>query len=277
MNRPFSTGEIPLHFVLHRLFHTLVDDVPRRDSLELIELLLQFGADTHLLGDELRESVACTDTEVLRLFLKYDARFACLDSGGRPLLYVACEAGDIQNVKLFLDAGADVNGTHQLTGNTALHVAVHRGNAELVHFLLENGARINARSIKGYSPLHVAAFSGNIEICDMLLKKGADLELASISGLTAMDVSVDGGVSAMLRRKQKGRRHFGSVPVATSGSVPSKPRRQSAPSVLTSHATPRNQSMEVIPRLSLKRVRRDRSISTPHMRGRRTSKTLEAQ
>ena len=58
-------------------------------------------------------------------------------------------------VKVALELGGDINGANR-NGETALHGAVHRDNPELVRFLVEAGARLDAKTAKGFTPLEWA-------------------------------------------------------------------------------------------------------------------------
>ena len=72
-------------------------------------------------------------------------RFGCLSF--TPLMY-AVQAGHMKIAKLLLDLGADINACDvESSGNTALHIACETGRVDMVHFLLENGARTD---IKGW-------------------------------------------------------------------------------------------------------------------------------
>ena len=63
----------------------------------------------------------------------------------------ACQSGQAQLVKFFLDAGADKD---MLTpeGSTLLHVAVEQGHYEVVAVLVQAGADVN-KEFNGMSPL----------------------------------------------------------------------------------------------------------------------------
>ena len=88
---------------------------------------------------------------------------------------------DIEAVKLFIEAGVDIN-KPILDVTYALAFAIGTGQLEMVKFLIENGAGVNSMfvdSSTGYymSPLMVAAATGNLEIVKFLIKKGADVNV----------------------------------------------------------------------------------------------------
>lgn len=72
-------------------------------------------------------------------------------------------AGDMLAVKLFLDAGMDVNAG----GSAALGLAAGRGQLEIVKLLLANGAKPTANA------LQFARTRGHKEIEDILVQAGA--------------------------------------------------------------------------------------------------------
>lgn len=57
---------------------------------------------------------------------------------------------------------------------TMLHIAVERGDIQLVDFLLTTGADLNAKMYDGSTPLIMAAEYGFTNICKLLLHNGAD-------------------------------------------------------------------------------------------------------
>ncbi|KAJ3369635.1 hypothetical protein GGF31_005152 [Allomyces arbusculus] len=72
-----------------------------------------------------------------------------------------------------------------------LHVAAECGSAELVQFLLENGAqKDHVRNEDGQVPLHVAAIHGHVEIMDLLVHIGANLQQRNHNGWTPLACAV---------------------------------------------------------------------------------------
>ena len=116
-----------------------------------------------------------------------------------PLQYAA-QFGDIELVRILLNAGADVNAPPTdsilLSRHTALQAAAKNGNIELVQILLDAGADINASPSKyvGRTALRAGAENGNIEVVKILLCAGADINTPpGDCGLTALQAAAMGG------------------------------------------------------------------------------------
>lgn len=60
-------------------------------------------------------------------------------SGCCPPLHIACAVGDVDCLKLLLDAGADITAAEAEAGMTALHVASQAGQLSAVQALLAAG------------------------------------------------------------------------------------------------------------------------------------------
>ena len=71
------------------------------------------------------------------------------------------EAQAIETIELLLDAGADINAKDD-RGHTALFGAVFRGWTEVARFLVEKGARLDARNNEGLTVMDVA--KGKMEV-----------------------------------------------------------------------------------------------------------------
>ena len=105
---------------------------------------------------------------------------------GSTALHVATGRGDATMVHFLLSQGADVNATN-LSNMTPLHVAVIMGWLELTRLLLEHGAAVNAKTSASQTPLHHATLRKNGEIVRLLLEHGAALTLADDAGRTPVD------------------------------------------------------------------------------------------
>jgi uncharacterized protein len=112
-----------------------------------------------------------------------------------PGAFIACVFDDDkQAVRLFMDAGIDINAADK-DGITAVSVAAMKGNAALVKALLDKGANPNvaltAGTEKGMTPLIAAATVGNLEVVKLLVGKGVDVNAKDGHGLTAADYAAD--------------------------------------------------------------------------------------
>jgi ankyrin repeat protein len=86
------------------------------------------------------------------------------------VLHLAARTGAIEDMKVLIDAGADVNIAGDL-GNTPLHQAAMMDQFESVKFLLKCGAKKQLKNEFDQTPLDVAELNENAEII-RLLKTG---------------------------------------------------------------------------------------------------------
>lgn len=80
--------------------------------------------------------------------------------------------------------------TIKLTNPTPLLAAVMGGNIENIKILLKNGADIDLKGGLGFTPLMLASFYGKIDIVEILLKNGANINLKDDRGVNALDYSI---------------------------------------------------------------------------------------
>jgi len=101
----------------------------------------------------------------------------------------AITLSDFFSIFYLLEDGADVN-TQTLPGATALIVAAHAGQAEVVRRLLTvPNIHPDFQEKDGWTALMFAAYSGNVDIVYMLLDHGVDMGVQNVQGLTALDVA----------------------------------------------------------------------------------------
>ncbi len=109
---------------------------------------------------------------------------------GATALMVAAHAGQLDVVRALVAAGADVNATDD-RGWGPLIKAVYnpeldRGFADVVETLIQAGANIEAPIAYGIRPLMLAAGYGETAVVETLLKAGADVLARNEGGLTAL-------------------------------------------------------------------------------------------
>lgn len=183
-------GYTPLHVAAHF------------NCTSIIGLLIKHGADVNALNNEkstplhILFSAFATDTSVGILCSEVVSRHDvglffsvsdekhenCVDNNGVSHFHIACCVGNARVVEKLSNHGADVNAaisakSSVLKGFTPLHCAVEYNNIDVVEFLLQRNANVNALNSRGLSPIHVAWFNKqkyfltktNDRIIDMLL------------------------------------------------------------------------------------------------------------
>ncbi|HEY3380092.1 MAG TPA: ankyrin repeat domain-containing protein [Armatimonadota bacterium] len=91
-------------------------------------------------------------------------------------LGIAVVRGYVPLAKLLLAHGADVKGTLSDERLTLLHLAAFNGQKELVPLLVESGLDVNSASLTGFTPLHCAVATKQTEIMSWLLEHGAKVD-----------------------------------------------------------------------------------------------------
>eukprot|EP00955_Chlamydomonas_euryale_P062087 358287-Chlamydomonas_euryale.AAC.7 len=84
---------------------------------------------------------------------------------------------------------------HPQSGRTCLHLAVCKGNTEVVALLLGRGADADlSEHTSGWGPLHTAAHAGHGHIVALLLQFGASVEASDKVTLPTSTVCVGNGL-----------------------------------------------------------------------------------
>ncbi|MBK1816921.1 ankyrin repeat domain-containing protein [Luteolibacter yonseiensis] len=110
---------------------------------------------------------------------------------GSSALEAAAYHGKAEACEFLLERGADADACHEPTGETVLHQAITKRDAErtrIVELLVAAGAEVNRRTVpgvvtqsfardirtRGETPLHRAAAYGDVEMIRILVSAGAD-------------------------------------------------------------------------------------------------------
>ena len=161
---------------------------------EIRDLLLARGVEL-----QLHEAAAAGQLARVKEIVDGDPALANQFSpDGFPVLALAAVFGHGDVAEYLFSKSADVNATATNgTGYNALTGAVASGHAQIVSWLLKNGANANYRYGGGYSPLITAAANGHLEIVKILLEHGADLQAKTNDGKTALSFAKERGHAAV--------------------------------------------------------------------------------
>jgi len=221
-------------------------------SVAIVRALLAAGADPKAVDATgttlLHAATIGNDTETIRLALDSaaDVNARNIPFGQTPLFYAAGN-NNIAAVRLLVARGADVNavssdgsfqkvkaGTITLGSFTPLFMATPRGSAELVNLLLDAGARVNVRDVRGMTPLLAAVASDHADpiVIKALIDRGADVNAKDPSGETALDWARKSGARSSIDfLKRAGALETSHVQPRTSPFVPADLRTSAQRSV----------------------------------------------
>ena len=137
----------------------------------VVAALIEHGADVHARSLVREQYVKSEKEQDSHPAYKY-----WIEQGGNTPLMFAARSGDLRSAQLLVQAGADVNALSAFGTSPAI-MAVHGGNAELLNYLLQSGADPESGA-SGQTALHVAVLRGNLAAVRALIDHGADLETA---------------------------------------------------------------------------------------------------
>jgi ankyrin repeat protein len=176
-------------------------------TLDTVRLLLQKGAEVNAVDNlgftPLNAAANVNNTGVAKLLIEKGSNVNAKTSVGivGTALTGAARSANLELTRLLLAHHADLNAiSAENDGNvkngpvafgnlTALHMAAASGSAEEVKLLLDAGAPVDPRDVRGMTPLMFAVSTDrpNADIVRMLLAKGADPSIRSNIGESTID------------------------------------------------------------------------------------------
>ncbi|MCJ1349843.1 hypothetical protein MMC31_008085, partial [Peltigera leucophlebia] len=174
------------------------------ESTEILQFMLEMGADVASNGKALLAATCLGNLEAVQLLLLYgaDVNYPIVTPYSTAL-QLAIQSEKIELVKIFLDAGSNVNASYREEGEqtalqsamllaagadvnapkkgrigaSILQSAICTGDEELVRVLLKEGPDVNSppQGREGRTPIQEAAGRGSIPLVKLLYELGADI------------------------------------------------------------------------------------------------------
>jgi len=111
-----------------------------------------------------------------------------------PLSF-AIVAQQVPTAKYLVEKGGANPDGASCDGRRPLHVAVSKGHAELIQWLVEmHSAEVNPLNFARETPIYHALYFKKIEVFKYLLSKGADIKLATTHGFTCLHMAASAGL-----------------------------------------------------------------------------------
>jgi ankyrin repeat protein/L-ascorbate metabolism protein UlaG (beta-lactamase superfamily) len=169
-----------------------------RGSTPTVAVLLEHGVPANARNEGgftplLSGTAGQADVELVRLLVEHGAWVDDRDREGTTALHNAAWRGNLDVVRYLIEQGASVNALMNGGGNTPLHNAASTGNIEVVRALLDAGTQVDCRTTWGATPLQWAARQGGEDVVQLLLERGADARAVSNDGATPFFAAVDNG------------------------------------------------------------------------------------
>ncbi len=98
--------------------------------------------------------------------------------------------GNLEIVQFLIEKGAVVNAKDE-DKQTAIHFASENGHIQIVQYLIEKGADVNAKDYYEQTALHFASEEGHLQIVQYLIEKGAEVNAKDDKGQTALNLALD--------------------------------------------------------------------------------------
>ncbi|KAJ5883748.1 uncharacterized protein N7473_010634 [Penicillium subrubescens] len=174
-------GDSLPHNSVSRGFH----HAAHHGTAKLVKLWLNSGIDlSSYLSTGLYAAVEGGQSEVMQLLMDRGAdplTWQTRGVGRENLLHIAAQRTNNEVVALLLQKGLDPNITEKENYWGALHFALRHGRSlTKVKLLIDAGADPNQSEDEGWTTLHFAVESGDLEIVQFLIDNGADMEATNV-------------------------------------------------------------------------------------------------
>lgn len=149
-------------------------------NLEIMKLLIDNDGDLECKGDEgttpFLEACRAGNLEMVKILLKFKANFHCFDNEKNTALHHAAIGCSFDIIDILLEKNIEIDVRNQ-NDYTPLMLAVQnerRRCLEVIEYLVDCGADVNAKNCSGATALHIAAYFDWADVAECLLELGAD-------------------------------------------------------------------------------------------------------
>ncbi|XP_040848685.1 ankyrin repeat domain-containing protein 53 [Ochotona curzoniae] len=136
-------------------------------------------------------AAAVGDVEWLRFCLDQHCGDIQANDKGFAAIHMAAQKGQLTCLQVLVEEYKFPVDLPTLDGETALHLVIHKDNKavalQCIHYLLDKGASLHARTCSGSTPLHLAASEGLLSCVQTLVQRGANVHAQDSIGCKPID------------------------------------------------------------------------------------------
>ncbi|KAL7799020.1 ankyrin repeat-containing domain protein [Trichoderma ceciliae] len=154
-------------------------------SKETVRILAERGANLqHVSTKGVPVLHMAAEADTLSVLMEYPSRIDVnqLDQDGKTALHSTDMSMD--NVKLLVNAGANLDIRESKRGDTPISQAAYNGDLERVKYFVKHGADVHLGSPCDGAPIHQACRYSQWEVLKFLVENGADLNQVVSQGIT---------------------------------------------------------------------------------------------
>lgn len=185
-------SNINLETLTPPLFHAI-----DMGDIKLIEFLINSGADINRQFrvsqyrniNALGYALINNKSDIINFLLNKGAHIKEPAVEFKQPVVVATENGNLEQIKLLIENGADIESIEDSFKNTLLGIAALRGYYEIAEYLISKGANLNSKNDYSKTPLMVAVEANQKKIVELLIIKNADLNIKTTKGDTALQLA----------------------------------------------------------------------------------------
>lgn len=171
-----------------------IDDLKSFDN---ISGLNQMANPYDNLDNMLYEAVLKGDFEDVRRYVNMGANINSTDKNGNSIIYrMALQRNlnldQLNSINYLLVKGADANKTNN-DGYTPLtaHLSSNLFNKDFIDRLIKYNAEVNATDFEGYTPLHYAVMNNDLDAVTYLIDNGANVNVKNKDSITPLHIAVE--------------------------------------------------------------------------------------
>ncbi|OQY40357.1 MAG: hypothetical protein B6229_02025 [Spirochaetaceae bacterium 4572_7] len=138
-----------------------------------------------LTEDAMGECVVAGQQDVVQNYIDAGYTSSCRNSKGVPMLCLAVRSNHIDIIKYLIDNGADINAISDDRHNTPIMDAASKGLLDAIQILVNEGADLECQSKNGQTALILAVGHGDVEVSNYLLSVGANYMNKDLLGMSA--------------------------------------------------------------------------------------------